>query len=88
MNRAGPPVCCITGTPCVTGGRCSIVRGVVVRASGGIMSFALVSDFGAVAIPPVGDIRDDLCPSVRQLDTILPLDRVPVTGLMSIIVIT
>jgi hypothetical protein len=52
------------------------------------MSFTLVSDVGAVAVLPVSDVRDDLCAPVRQLDTVFSLDRVSVTGLMAVVVIT
>jgi hypothetical protein len=52
------------------------------------MSFAFVSDVGAVAILPVSDVRDYLCASVRKLDAVLSLDRVSVTGLMSVVIIT
>jgi hypothetical protein len=52
------------------------------------MCFAFISDVSAVSILPVGDIRDDLSASVRKLNAVLSLNRVSVTGLMSVVVIT
>jgi hypothetical protein len=51
------------------------------------MSFAFVSDVGAVAILPVSDVRDDLRATIRKLDAVFSLDRVSVTGLMPVVII-
>lgn len=53
-----------------------------------MISFALVPDVRAIAILPVGDIRDDLGASVRQLNTVFALDSVSVACLMSVVIIT
>ena len=55
----------ITGTSIVAWVWCCVVSRGGEWASGWMISFALVPDVRAVAILPVGDIRDDLGPSVR-----------------------
>ena len=82
------PVCSIIGTSIVAWVWCCVVSRGSEWASGWMISFTLVPDVRAVAILPVGDIRDDLGASVRQLNTVFTLDSVSVACLMSVVIIT